>query len=153
MPLCLACTVPGIALVQEISGLHYSFWELSIPWFAVSCLTQHVCHCHQWHVPDNLSCLRISQLLTLINNCDSLSHWSTFIMCSICSLIPWEYMNISSRYVYNPSEKFSEYSSHQLLECRGCIAVPHLHYSALKVLNIVENLILQTSSGLMCVCS
>ena len=34
--------------------------------------------------------------------------------------------------MYKPSEKFSEYSGHQLLESGGCIAVPHLHYLALK---------------------
>ena len=34
--------------------------------------------------------------------------------------------------MYKPSEKFSEYSSDQPLECGGCISVPHLHYSALK---------------------
>ena len=34
--------------------------------------------------------------------------------------------------MYKPFEKFSEYSSHQLLKCGGCIAIPHLHYSALK---------------------
>ena len=34
--------------------------------------------------------------------------------------------------MYKPSEKISEYSSPQLLKCGGCIAVSHLHYSALK---------------------
>ena len=34
--------------------------------------------------------------------------------------------------MYKHSEKFSEYSGHQPLECGGYIAVPHLHYSALK---------------------
>ena len=34
--------------------------------------------------------------------------------------------------MYKPSKKFSKYSSHQPLECGGCIAVSHLHYSALK---------------------
>ena len=34
--------------------------------------------------------------------------------------------------MYKPSEKVSEYSSHQLLKCEGCIAVSHLHYSTLK---------------------
>ena len=34
--------------------------------------------------------------------------------------------------MYEPSEKVSEYSGHQLLKCGGCIAVPHLYYLALK---------------------
>ena len=34
--------------------------------------------------------------------------------------------------MYEPSKKVLEYSSHQLLKCGGCIAVSHLHYSALK---------------------
>ena len=34
--------------------------------------------------------------------------------------------------MYKSSEKLLEYSSHQLLECGGCITVPHLHYLALK---------------------
>ena len=34
--------------------------------------------------------------------------------------------------VYELSEEFSEYSSHQPLECGGCIAISHLHYSAPK---------------------
>ena len=41
-------------------------------------------------------------------------------------------MNISSRYVYKPSKKVLEYSSRQPLKCRTCIAISHLHYSALK---------------------
>ena len=34
--------------------------------------------------------------------------------------------------MYKPSEEVLEYSSHQPLKCGGCIAIPHLHYSALK---------------------
>ena len=34
--------------------------------------------------------------------------------------------------MYEPSKKVSEYSSHQPLECGGCIAISHLHYLALK---------------------
>ena len=34
--------------------------------------------------------------------------------------------------IYESSGKFLEYSSHQLLECGGCIAISHLHYLALK---------------------
>ena len=34
--------------------------------------------------------------------------------------------------MYESSKKVSEYSGHQLLKCGGCIAIPHLHYSALK---------------------
>ena len=34
--------------------------------------------------------------------------------------------------MYEPSKKALEYSGHQLLKCGGCIAVSHLHYSALK---------------------
>ena len=34
--------------------------------------------------------------------------------------------------MYKSSEKFSEYSGHQSLECRGCIAISYLHYLALK---------------------
>ena len=33
--------------------------------------------------------------------------------------------------MYKPSEKISEYSGHQSPECGGCIAISHLHYSAL----------------------
>ena len=42
------------------------------------------------------------------------------------------YEYIIKIYMYKSSEKFSEYSSHQPLECGGCIAISHLHYSALK---------------------
>ena len=42
------------------------------------------------------------------------------------------YEYIIKIYMYEPSEKFSEYSSHQQLKCGGCIAISHLHYSALK---------------------
>ena len=34
--------------------------------------------------------------------------------------------------MHKPSEEISEYSSHQLLKCGGCVAIPHLHYLALK---------------------
>ena len=34
--------------------------------------------------------------------------------------------------MYESSKEISEYSSHQPLECGGCIAIPHLHYLALK---------------------
>ena len=42
------------------------------------------------------------------------------------------YEYIVKIYMYKPSEKFSECSSHQPLECGGCIAISHLHYLALK---------------------
>ena len=42
------------------------------------------------------------------------------------------YEYIIKIYMYKSSEKFSEYSGHQLLKCGGCIAIFHLHYSALK---------------------
>ena len=34
--------------------------------------------------------------------------------------------------MYKYSEEISEYSGHQLLKCGGCIAIPQLHYLALK---------------------
>ena len=34
--------------------------------------------------------------------------------------------------MYSSSKKFSEYSSHQLLKCEGCISISHFHYSALE---------------------
>ena len=34
--------------------------------------------------------------------------------------------------MYKPSEKVLEYTGHQLLKCRGCIAISHLHYLVLK---------------------
>ena len=34
--------------------------------------------------------------------------------------------------MYKPSEEVLEYSGHQPLKCGGCIAIPLLHYSALK---------------------
>ena len=34
--------------------------------------------------------------------------------------------------MHKSSKEISEYSSHQLLKCGGCIAIPHLHYLALK---------------------
>ena len=82
----LACIVPGIALVQGTFGLHYNSGELSIPWFATSCLTWCVCHCHQWHVPDNLSCLRISQVLTLINKTVTLWVTGVLLLCALYAL-------------------------------------------------------------------
>ena len=42
------------------------------------------------------------------------------------------YEYIIKIYMYKPSKKSLEYSSHQLLECGGCIAISHLHYLALK---------------------
>ena len=154
MLLYLACIVPGITLVWETFGLHYNSEELSIPWFAASCLIWHVCHCHQWHVPDNLSCLRISQVLTLFNKTATLWVTGALSLCALHAL--WYFESI---WIYHldihvqTSKKFSEYSSHQPLECGGCIAIPHLDYLALKGPNTAENVVLQTSSGLMHVCS
>ena len=34
--------------------------------------------------------------------------------------------------MYKPSEKVLEYTGHQLLKRRGCIAISHLHYLVLK---------------------
>ena len=47
-------------------------------------------------------------------------------------LLPTVYEYIIKIYMYKPSKKFSEYSSHQPLECGGCIAISHLHFLALK---------------------
>ena len=42
------------------------------------------------------------------------------------------YEYIVKIYMYKSSEKFLKYGGHQLLECGRCIAISHLHYSALK---------------------
>ena len=82
----------GIALVQETFGLHYNSRELSIPLFTASCLIWHVCHCHQWHVPDNLSCLRISQVLTLISKTATLWVIGAPSLCALYAL--WYFASI-----------------------------------------------------------
>ena len=84
--------MPGIALVQETCGLDYNFGELSIPLFATSCPIKHVCHCHQWHVLDNLSCLRISQVLTLINKTATLWVVGALLLCALYAL--WYFESI-----------------------------------------------------------
>ena len=90
--------MPGIALVQETFRLNYNFGELSIPLFTTSCPIQHVCHCHQWHIPDNLSCLRISQVLTLINKTATLWVIGALSLCALYALWYFE-RNIFSRYI------------------------------------------------------
>ena len=85
-PLYLAYIVPGIAPVQGIFGLYCNFREFSIPWFAAFCLIQHVCHCHQWHVPDNQFCLRINQALILISKTATLWVIEALSLCALCAL-------------------------------------------------------------------
>ena len=103
----------GIALVQGIFGLHYSFREFSIPRFAAFYPIWHVCHCCQWHVPDSWSCLRISQVLTLISKIATLWDVGVLSLCALyalrCSESIWIYcLDIHVQ----PSKGISEYSGH-----------------------------------------
>ena len=88
----LSTVVPGIALVQEIFGLCYNFRELSIPLFGHNLSNS---ACHQWHVPDSQSCLRISQVLTLINKIGTLWVIEALSLCDLyalrCSESIWIY--------------------------------------------------------------
>ena len=85
-PSYLACIVPGIVPVQGIFGLCYNFREFSIPWFAAFYLIQHVCHCHQWHVPDNQFYLRINQAWILTNRTVTLWVVEALSLCALYAL-------------------------------------------------------------------
>ena len=155
MPLYLACIVPGIALVQETFGLDSNFGELSIPLFAASCPIQHVCHCHWWHVPDNLSCLRISQVLTLIDRIATLWVIGALSLCALyalgCSESIWIYhLDIHVQILQGTFRIWqSSIAGMWRVHCKSPICITRLW----KVLNIVENVIFPTSSDLMHVCS
>ena len=82
----LAYIVPSIVPVQGIFGLHCNFGEFSIPWFTAFCLIWCVCHCHQWHVPDNQFCLRINQALILISKTATLWVVEALSLCALCAL-------------------------------------------------------------------
>ena len=133
MPLHLACIVPGIVPVQGIFGLCCIFGEFSIPWFATFCPIWCVCHCHQWHVPDNQFCLRINKALILISKTVTLWVVEALSLCALCALGCSESIWIYHLDIHVQTFQGSlKYSSHQLLKCGGCIGISHLHYSALK---------------------
>ena len=151
MPLYLACIVPGIALVQEIFGLCYNFGEFSIPWFAAFCPTWCVCHCCQWH---SQSCLRISQVLTLINKIVTLWVTGALSLCALCALGCSESLWICCLDIHVGT--FWETLGIQQSLTTGMWRVhcsPPFITQLWKVPNIVENVIFLTSSVLMHVCS
>ena len=165
----LFCTDPDNGVVYAIiSGMYsarycttprnfwicYNFREFSIPWFATFYPTWHVCHCCQWHVPDSRSCLRISQVLTLINKIATLWVIGALSLCAICSWMLWEYMNISSIYMcMNLSRNSWNTAVINCWNVEGALQSPICITQLWQVWNTVENVVLQTSSVLMCICS
>ena len=75
-------------------------------------------------------------------------------MCSICSQILWEYMNISSRYMcMNIPRKSRNIAVINCWNVEGALQSPICITRLWNVPNIVENVVFLTSSGLMRVCS
>ena len=75
----LFCTDPDYGVVYAVISGMYSARHCISP-------IQHVYRCHQGHVPDNLSCLRISQVLTLINRTVTLWVIGALSWCALYAL-------------------------------------------------------------------